>query len=498
MRRVMAALIVGTCGLMAIAQGPADLPVVIPVVDASPAAVGTPPATPPAVGATASTPAAADKPAPANPPAASGPALMAKWNNGLFFETTDKSFTAHVGGTVHYDAAFYTAQPSLQTFPGGTGRFADGVNLRRGRLFAEGTLYKDFDYKFEIEFANGFLANPGGNPGAAGVSNSPGPTDAWMQWKNIPLLGTLRVGNQKEPFSLEHIENYRTLPFLERSYLFDGGQATAFNNGFSPGVQLFNTWADDRVYAAGGFFKNESDLIGFGLGDGNYAATGRAGFLPVYRKDDPDNVSLWVGGAASHRDPVAGTVQVRVRNDVRNAPFPLLNLLANTGAITASSQTLYNLEAAAAYGSAWAQAEYLVNLVNDARLGAGPDLGTARFQGFYAQSGVLLTGEHRTWNPKTASWNRIVPKHNVGFADDCGCNGGLGAWEVATRYSYLDVSDKGIDGGRLRSTTLGLNWYWNPNMKVQFNYDYAQRDQAFNPLAKGIIHSFGTRAAFDF
>ena len=464
-----------------------------------------PGALPPAevVPAQSTQPAAGGSPAPerattGSPGPSTGPTFTARWNNGLFFEAADKSFTAHVGGTVHYDAAWYTAQPSLTKSPGGTGVFNDGVNMRRGRLFAEGTIAKDFDYKFEIEFANGFSPAGLSVPAAAGtVSNSPGPTDAWMQWKSIPVLGTLRVGNQKEPFSLEHLENYRLLGFMERSYLFDAGQATAFNNGFSPGVSLFNTWAEDRVYTAGGFFKNESDLIGFGQNDGNYAATGRVGFLPVYRPDDP---CVWyVGGAASHRDPVGGAVQVRIRNDVRNGPFPLLNLLANTGTITASSQTLYNLETAVAYGSFWAQGEYLVNLVNDARTSAaGPDLGTARFQGFYAASGVLLTGESRTWNPKSATWNRIVPRHNLGFGDECGGGGGVGAVELASRYSQFDASDKGIDGGRLRAVTVGLNWYWNPNMKMQFNYDYVYRDEASNPLAKGQVHSFGTRAAFDF
>ena len=420
---------------------------------------------------------------PAPPAAARELAFTARWNHGLFFETADKSFTAHVGGTVHYDAAWYTVADALQLFPGGTGRFSDGANLRRGRIVLEGTIARDFDYKLEVEFANGVLANPGNNPGAAGVSNSPGPTDAWMQWKNLPVVGTLRVGNQKEPFSLEHLESVRLIPFLERSFLFDAAQPSAFNNGRSPGVSLSNTFLDDRVYAAGGLFKSHSTLIGFGVGDGEYAATGRAGVLPVF---DPDaRRMLWVGGAASRRDPVNDQVQVRVREQVRAAPLPLLNLLANTGPVPARSNTLYNVEAAAASGPWSAQGEYLANLVDVA--GAG----TARFQGFYAQGTVLLTGEGRDWNPNTATWNRIVPRKDLGA-------GGGGAVELAARYSQLDASDAGIEGGRVRAVTVGLNWYWNPNMKVQLNYDAVYRDQAANPLAKGQVHAFGTRAAFDF
>jgi len=54
---------------------------------------------------------------------------------------------------------------------------------------------------------------------------------------------------------------------------------TTFNNGFSPGVSTYRTWANDRVFTAIGTYKNESDLIG--LGDGNYAVTGRVAGLPI-------------------------------------------------------------------------------------------------------------------------------------------------------------------------------------------------------------------------
>src|SRR5206468_10491066 len=113
--------------------------------------------------------------------------------------------------------------------------------------------------------------------------------------------------------------------------LFDFAQPTAFNNGFSPGISLFRTWLNDRAFSAIGAYKNDSDLIGFGLGDGQYAVTGRLAAPPIWM---PDDRMYWhVGGAMTHRDPVNGTVQIRLRDDIRNAPFPLLNLVANTGPI---------------------------------------------------------------------------------------------------------------------------------------------------------------------
>ena len=46
----------------------------------------------------------------------------------------------------------------------------------------------------------------------------------------------------------------------------------------------------------------------------------------------------------------------------------------------------------------------------------------------------------------------------------------MGAWQVGLRFSYLDLNDKAIQGGMVYDWTAGLNWFWNPNMKVQLNY----------------------------
>ena len=305
----------------------------------------------------------------------SAPKFEAVWNNGLFIQTPNKEFSAHIGGTVHADGAWYTGGQGIQTYAGGTGRFNDGANFRRIRLFAEGSMYKNIDYKVEVEFMNGF--SPAGlsvPTSTTTVSNSPGPTDAWITVKEVPLFGNVRIGNQKEWFSLEHLNNYRNLEFMERSYLFDFNQGTRFNNGFSPGISTYRTWLNDRLFTAIGGYKNESDLLGYGIGDGNYAVTGRVAGLPVW---SPDEQMFWhIGGAMSHRDPVGGQVSISVRNEVRNAPFPLLNIIATTGAINASSQTLYNIETAAVYRSFTLQAEYTANLINDASSGTGPNVGT--------------------------------------------------------------------------------------------------------------------------
>jgi phosphate-selective porin OprO/OprP len=431
------------------------------------------------------------------------PKLSATWENGAWLRSANNSFVVHFGGTVHYDAAFYQASPLLQLAPpAGVGPFNDGANMRRARLFAEGTFYDAVDFKFELEFMNGIGFSPAQteNPiNESSVTNAPGPTDAWINIKDVPFFGNVRIGSQKEWFSLEHLNVYRYLEFMERSYLFDFSQPTRFNNGFSPGISAFRTWADDRIFSAIGVYKNDSTLIGFHAGDGQYAVTGRLAATPIYC---PEEHYFWhVGGAMSHRDPVNGTVVISVRDNVRNAPFPLLNLLINTGAVPAQSQDLYNIETAAVLGPVTFQAEYTANVLNGAAPAVGaPTQGNLFFQGFYAEVLCFLTGESRTWNAKNFFFNRVNVRRPLRFKRSCDCEGdgpGCGAWEVGVRYSYLDVSNKFVQAGRLDSVTLGLNWYLNSNAKLQWNYDLTHRGDTNTP-GQGTVHALGMRCAFDF
>src|SRR5690606_7764957 len=121
------------------------------------------------------------------------------------------------------------------------------------------------------------------------------------------------------------------------------------------------------------------------------------------------------------------------------------------------------------------------------------------FQGGYLQLMYFLTGEHRTFNKKLAALDRVIPNENVFWVRtaDGAAAGGRGAWQVGFRYSALDLNDKRINGGLLHAGTIGINWFLNPNAKIQFNYDIAHRG-AVKEVAPGLVNSFGTRFAYDF
>ena len=85
---------------------------------------------------------------------------------------------------------------------------------------------------------------------------------------------------------------------------------------------------------------------------------------------------------------------------------------------------------------------------------------------------------------------------------------GKGAWEVAVRYSHLDLDDNSISGGVLNDLTFGVNWYTNAYTKIVFNYVHSWRQSPTSPpsivgngpavAVNSEANAFGFRAQMDF
>ena len=71
------------------------------------------------------------------------------------------------------------------------------------------------------------------------------------------------------------------------------------------------------------------------------------------------------------------------------------------------------------------------------------------------------------------------------------------AMTARTERMIDNLVDSGVDGGRLEDITLGLNWFLNPNMKIQSNYAYTMRDAQASP-GGGDYYGYGMRLAWDF
>lgn len=429
----------------------------------------------------------------------------------LQMETRNGLFKFFVGGRLQIDAVWLSAPDNVQAAreAGGVGDLKDAVNFRRARFDFGGTFYKNIDFLMEFDFIN--TANVERTGDALAV-NTPAPTDLWITFKELPVVGNLRVGNMKPPVSFEHLTSSRYLNFLERSLAFDAFVENQ-NNGFEPGIMVFDTALRERATWAVGVFKNTRNIFGWNTGDGEYDITGRVTCLPVWENDGEYLIHL--GVSASHRDLDDDQERLRARLEVRNGPAVLHTIVTEVRAF-GDSRTQVVPEFVAVAGPWTFQAEYYANWLTEATVPTTPpgaprtNYGTAFFKGGYAEVLFFLTGEHRTYDRKRAAFTRVTPNNNfTGFGvgnpgDECeGCSGGgaaghgSGAWQVGLRYNFVDLDYKGIRGGTAQDVTLGLNWFLNPYLKVQWNYSALRRDGAVT-ASDGWIHGFGTRIAFDF
>jgi len=430
-------------------------------------------------------------------------------NNGLWFESPDKVFQFHIGGRTQMDASLFRAGNTVQYGPAGIGKLRDGVDPRRMRIRLEGAMYENMLFTMEFDFIN-TTQGQGSNFGQAtgtdrltSVSNTPAigtpvPLDLWVAFRNIPYFGHVRIGFQKEPYGFERLTSSRFLNFMERSFNQEAFYSP-FSNGFSPGIMTYSTYADRRGSYALGVFKNVTNGYAYDVGGGNYAVTGRLTGLPLYENEGKQVMHLGVSGRESGYDN--GQQRFRVRGPERAGLSTIWPLYANTGVFNGSGgQQDVNLESVNVFGPWTIDAEYNFHWSQNAFQPGKPGVGTLFYSGGYVELLYFLTGEHRAYIRESALFDRVVPQKNAywvkgqkGAPDESG----WGAWQVGVRYNYLNLNDKGINGGVLYDITAGLNWFINPNMKFQWNYSVTDRHSP-GGQSDGTIQGFGMRYAMDY
>src|SRR5271166_1497646 len=438
-------------------------------------------------------------------------------NNGLWFSSPNRNFLFHAGGQFQLDTTWFQAGNTVQFGPRGIGKLRDGTNPRLLRLRFEGAMYENFLYNFEFDFANSILQQQG-ITGPFGPLTStfntpaamvPIPTEVWVGERNIPIIGNLRIGNTKEPFGFEQLVSTRFQNFMERSFNNDAFYA-GLTQGYKPGVMAFNTAFDLRMTWAAGVFKNVTNPWDFQVGGGNWAETMRVTGLLLYEDEGREVVHLGITGRNSGYDN--GTSRFRVRGPERSGLNQEWDNYADTGAFHSSGgQQDINLESVNVFGPWTIDAEYDFHFNHNSWLGGAngtrqTSVGTLFYSGGYVEVLYFLTGEHRAYIREGAIYDRVIPRQDAFWIkgkDGKPNTHGWGAWQVGIRYNYLNLNDKGINGGVLNDITLGLNWFLNPNMKLQFNYSVTDRHSPASPgqpigQSDGTIQGFGMRLAMDF
>jgi phosphate-selective porin OprO/OprP len=348
------------------------------------------------------------------------------------------AFTFKPRGVIEADGAAFFERKGGYDFNNGTG-------FRRVRIGLEGTAYKWFNYRVEVDFAG----------------NAVNLTDAYLQYTKIPKL-VLTLGQHKAPFGLEsnNSDNYNT--FMER-----GMFTNAFGNAVAERrIGLSAAWAPRETVnlTVGAFGDNESitrsnnpPALATNTPDESWGLNGRATWEPLFQ---PGKI-IHLGLSGAYRTSLkSGDVEDAVRlSDRPNIRIDNGNI-ADTGVITSTKSLRYlGAEAAAVFGPFTAAGEA-------GRIWLNRDAGFSNehFNGYYGYASYFITGETRPF--KAGNFDRVRPFTEFG-------KDGLGAFEVAFRYDKIDLSNTPVlarAGNDASSITLGLNWYLNPYAKLMFNW----------------------------
>jgi phosphate-selective porin OprO/OprP len=109
---------------------------------------------------------------------------------------------------------------------------------------------------------------------------------------------------------------------------------------------------------------------------------------------------------------------------------------------------------------------------------------------------MIMTGEHRRYQPESGSYSNPIPTHPFAPWDDLW---GIGAFELAARYSTINLNDRftpgaapkagvnSVGGGQQTVYAAGLNWYPNANIRFMLDFLHGKIDKKFSTAAGGGI-----------
>jgi phosphate-selective porin OprO/OprP len=349
-------------------------------------------------------------------------------DDGFRIASGDSGWSIQIGTLQQLDLAAYD-DDALD--------LSDGTEIRRSRLSVGGTFLENWQYRVEYEFATGSAAL----------------TDAYVTWTaHKPFMVTL--GQFKPPFGMEALSQDKSATFMERALPFYLVSPVVVR---APGAMLSTSWSSGSI--AGGIF---GEPIGNGQsGDEGYGAAARATWAPM----SVNNQVVHLGASAQWRDPTqdnsSNTTGARF-DTVRFRAKPESNVLAqrlvDTGEMAdVRHYAFLGAELAAQWQSVSLQSEYQKVSVERG------DPENVDFGTWYAQLAWTVTGEVRPYRVDRGLFEGIRPAHDFG-------GDGWGAFEIAARYSELDLNDGSIDGGRERNFTAAVSWYLNPFLRVSANY----------------------------
>ncbi len=389
---------------------------------------------------------------------------------------SDSAYWFSVGGRLNLDETVFSGNRLDKT-----NQFASGGDIRRAFLKFAGGVGDYLSYNLTLDFARAQinLDQDGQQDGRGRNGTSVDFEDAYInacsEYGGAIGVANLRFGQFTPPTSIDDWGNYGT----DKDTMFlESALATT---AFSIPTKVYGVWFDATaidmfMLSASAFQPRQNNVNGasgtLGFAHNNdYGDTGRSDrlggalrltFAPVHTEDT--TYHLGVMGRYQSMNNVLSGAAIRQSNLFMTTPEARARQtgqLVNTGNLRGRSYNVVNGEALAMWGPATLEGEYYqatVQRVPTATDFGAPTQGNPRFHGWHVEAAYVLTGEHRVYDFETGTLRNPKPCAKTG------------AWEVAARYSFVNMVDKNVYGGSEHNTTLGLNWFVNDHVKVSANY----------------------------
>ena len=321
----------------------------------------------------------------------------------------------------------------------------DGGDIRAFRLGIAGTLNFERPWFYQVVIATHAFDR--------GYDSQTTDDFTWLDYRlDIPLSEklVLSVGKQKEPISMERLLLGTQLPFAERPAVLD-----AMFRVRNVGLTLSGSGAGRRMSWAAGVYNDWFDASQ-SFDESSTDVAGRVTGLAWVSENESHLLHLGLG--ARHTNAKEG---VRYR---AGAEFGRSPVFVDTGDLEADGAFTYDLEVSWRGGPYWISAEFVRGQVST------PQHGNLVFGGYHLTGSWILTREMRPYIRRNSTFGPVPVSRSV-------YHGGKGAWELTARYSYIDLSERSVDGGEMGIFSLGLNWWLTPTFGTNFNYRHVVLDR---------------------
>lgn len=357
------------------------------------------------------------------------------------FELNNPNYWFKFSGRIHVDSIFYGGDQTL---------FASGSTIRSAKLSFRGGVGDDWVYKLDINENDRATRTSSLNGGAT-------LGEAFLAYNGFDKLW-IAFGQVAVPSGLESATSANDLPFMEQSL-----PGSAFGADLGIGVNV--TWEGEKFNFSGtlahpkaGTQQGILDSIGLSRDPSNFGA--RLTYSPVHDKC----LAYHVGFTYRYhtlRDLNSFNFSTKPELRSRQSPFLTTNLLS-----AGENYYVLDWEAAGRRGPLMVASEYFYSQMKTKNQAS--DLS---FNGYYVMGSYVLTGETRSYDLHGATFGGVKPRCKK-----------TGAWEISARHSYVKLLDSpAVQSifvfsddlvGNASTTTLGLTWWVNENVRFMANYSH--------------------------